>query len=68
MIKLKRLFCKHKYPKGLATIQFISDNLDKEHTKVYLYQNYCFKCGKRKRFLGDDLAIIRFQEKYEEDF
>ncbi len=66
-MKLKRLFCKHRYPKGLATITFVGDNLDREHTRVYLYQNYCFECGKRKRFLGDDLDILKFQDKYEEE-
>ena len=66
-MKLSRLFCKHRYPKGLATIKFIGDDLDREHTRVYLYQSYCFKCGKKKRFLGDDIDILKFQNKYEEE-
>lgn len=64
---LKRLLCRHHYPKGCAQIIFIGSEFDKDKRPMYLYQNFCSKCGKRVQMLSDDETLREWMEENEKE-
>lgn len=67
ILLIKRLFCHHKYPKGCGYLKFIGTNLDGPGSRLYFYQNYCYKCGKKYRIIGNDSDIALWREVYEKE-